>query len=382
MQKNDIQEINSTPSLNPADVTLNTLEKQKRLHESRKEGLKTQRGAWSVTSVCYVGFAMLDPSILKDWKYYAKMAGASLIAYYYTWEQKEHQKSIDQTSTVITDLKNRLGKEEGNCNPVTERDCYCSEDSTKDDVKYCSNQLRPSLTENTQIPCLDINGKQDNKCLCLKKKNCFDKNIIEHFENYNLTELQKNSIAPFLQNVQGRSIPGHHAESINKTSKKLFAFNRKFLKDNLSSVKIPESKKGQEYQKNSNASLLAQALGLDQRAGKLFALAGIDNSIRKEIDLSKSKNKKSKKSETTKARKTRKRTVRANYTKNRPKKSKKHVRKTIRKPIVKVREKHSAEVLKFYSDAVKKAEIIRDKEVSIFLVIKTRYYKLMKRGAL
>ena len=379
MQENEIKEIKATPSTSPIDVELNAFEKQKRLHLSRKEGIRYQTNAWTATAVCYVGEMALNLGVVFDKKFYAKMAAATLIAYYYTWEQKQHQYSIDLVTDTIYSIRKRLKKENGNCNPITERDCYCSEDSTKDDLKYCSGQLRASLTENTQAPCIDINGNQDDKCLCLEKNNCFDKSIIGHFEKHNLTELQKNALAPFLQNARGRSIPGHHAESINKTSKKLFAFNRKFLKDNLSSVKIPESKKGQEYQKNSNASLLAQTLGLNQRAGKLFALAGIDNSIRKEIDLSKNKNKKSIKSETIKARA---RTVNTKYTNNRPKKKKRNRRKILRKSIVKIKEKHSTEVLKFYSEAVKKAEIIKDKEVSIFLVIKTRYLKLKKRGAL
>src|SRR5690606_18254005 len=62
------------------------------------------------------------------------------------------------------------------CNPHTDRDCYCSEPTTMNDPKYCAPYLHkrtirdPGITMRTS--CINNQAQADPQCKCLANDSC------------------------------------------------------------------------------------------------------------------------------------------------------------------------------------------------------------------
>lgn len=168
--QNDIQQMSSSSASQQRDSLL----KAAKSHDERAKQAKIQATGWTATTACYVGYgtmAGIDP----DMKYFLKLAGSALFSAHYWDSVDRHEDDADKTRAIANKLPSK-----GDCNPVTDRLCYCSEESTRNDPDFCMPQIRDryvdKLAEFT-TPCIDSKGKPDIECRCRDTNNCFDREI-------------------------------------------------------------------------------------------------------------------------------------------------------------------------------------------------------------
>jgi len=159
------------------------LYRAKRSHEERATTAKIQSGGWGATAACYT------ITILSQWSGGAtglagggdwanlllKLGLSTFAAIYYGFEAAEQEKYAKKIGEVIASLP-----QAGECNPVTERHCFCSQPSSIQDtgnfMKYCAPQIRgQQLAANgLKVSCVDGKGQADPECQCRNSNSCFD----------------------------------------------------------------------------------------------------------------------------------------------------------------------------------------------------------------
>ncbi len=155
------------------------LEKIKRTHEERAETTKIQEIGWGATSACYValmGYGAMTGSAGTTAKSVGLRLGASVFLYDYF---KKIRKAQEARARKVQELIDKL-PHTGDCNPVSERNCFCNEETSKADplyAKYCLPEaFQEYLNQNaTRISCLDDKMKEDPECNCLATDTCYDK---------------------------------------------------------------------------------------------------------------------------------------------------------------------------------------------------------------
>lgn len=153
------------------------LEKAYLSHKERAKTAKIQTLGWGGTTACYVAMAA-KPMVTgqADWKTYLKTAAAATLTVYYNGVIGDHEDYMAKVQSI----KNRLPKA-GDCNPITEKDCYCSEPSTQWDTQHCEKQIKKKLiAENSvYVSCVDNNMKVDEDCSCEQSDTCYDRKVLD-----------------------------------------------------------------------------------------------------------------------------------------------------------------------------------------------------------
>ncbi|WP_412473808.1 hypothetical protein [Halobacteriovorax sp. YZS-1-1] len=221
--------------------------KQARSHRDRQKSVDIQRKGWGATTVCYIAWmastgstsAFTSPTNL------LKVGASALMTKYYMWEYGMHGDAADKLNSVGKKLSGK-----GKCNPVSDRDCYCSQPETQNDVTYCYPQIaqRKAQNGNYQVSCVDNNVKEDVGCSCRQTNTCLDTRISAKINDMYIPGGLGSSLDNFYKMTNGVSKPEGASDSYRATAGKIFAMANDKVRDALDKVELPSSyeKKNEE----------------------------------------------------------------------------------------------------------------------------------------
>lgn len=139
-------------------------------HDSRAKMAQIQAAGWWGGSACYAVNAATG-NFAVDKNLAIKMGAAALLGAFYQSEVSANKEYAEKTRKIADMLPNK-----GDCNPITDNLCYCSQPSTENDPTYCAKELhKKALAQNSyRVACTTDTLKIDPTCACEKTNTCFD----------------------------------------------------------------------------------------------------------------------------------------------------------------------------------------------------------------
>jgi hypothetical protein len=166
-----------------AELQTESLYSISRMHTARKESARIQEIGWGATSACYVGYMISGAAM--DGKLIAKTAASALFTIFYDRKAKNHKDWANKIKNKADKLKALFG--EKNCDPIGERQCYCSMPSTKLDPQYCVKKPKTAKGPNIATDhCIGANMQADPNCDCRAQGACFDQLLAGDMGSMNL----------------------------------------------------------------------------------------------------------------------------------------------------------------------------------------------------
>jgi hypothetical protein len=199
-------------------------------------------------------------------------AAAGLTAFY--WYKR--QKALD-AAALTKSIAAKLG-EAGNCNPITEVNCYCAQPETKDDPKYCLPADYKGRTKKgySLTSCVDSALNTDSTCKCLRTSNCYDMKFQDFPIKFVGTgSVESDPVKPILDLYRGNL----DKAGMEKSAQRGLAAGKNKLKEmhptdgvNLNKNQVPQSKLLQELGLNKEWSdqIAARPMGKDEQNIKKF----------------------------------------------------------------------------------------------------------------
>lgn len=141
-------------------------------HDSRAKQAQVQAVGWYGSAACYAVKAATG-SFAVDTALVVKLGAATLLGTFYQSEVSTNKGYGDKVREIANSLPGV-----GQCNPVTENNCYCAEEEHKNDPRYCAAQIQArQAAANTfqKVTCIDNKMQADRNCTCDKSNTCFDK---------------------------------------------------------------------------------------------------------------------------------------------------------------------------------------------------------------
>lgn len=154
-----------------------TLLKAAKTHSDRATGAKIQSYGWYGGAACYVAmyaYSQTNPAtaIKPNAALGIKIAAAGFLGKVYGDEVTANEGYADKVKKLADTLPGK-----GDCNPVTENECYCSEPTTENDTTYCAATIaakKAAAASVVKVSCVDNNMKADASCSCKKTNTCFE----------------------------------------------------------------------------------------------------------------------------------------------------------------------------------------------------------------
>ena len=194
------------------NVQKNSLYQVAESHKKRADMAKIQAGGMAATTACYA--AMIYPGGVKFSSVMLKLPAAGLLTAFYTSQAAEHEKFAEKTKEIADKLPGA-----GECNPVTERACFCSEETSsfKDPINY-KKYCIPSVLHNNPLPqnamrvsCLNSQLKADPQCSCMQSNSCYDRTHMAQLSSLGLSATTDKSYTPFASMTRGSLLSGNLA---------------------------------------------------------------------------------------------------------------------------------------------------------------------------
>lgn len=263
-QQLDQQEINSVPT-NQQTAQAQQLHKAARSHRARAKQAKVQAIGWGGTAVCYTGmlaFAQLDFNLG------LKLAGSWLLAGFFKSEIDAHNGYADKVLEIANQLPGK-----GDCNPITERNCYCSQPETQNDTTHCLPSIQRRLAQKSGIPvsCVDERLRADPACDCRATGTCFAKGFEQKLGDLGFSDIALQGIKP-LGDLSNGSLG---SANLSSGGLKNAALNRKFRKEaekKLQELDAPNLSKSQLAEAKA-----AEAAGVPSTFAKILASQPLNN---------------------------------------------------------------------------------------------------------
>jgi|GEM_PF-6352102 len=151
-------------------------------HENRYHNSIIQSVGWTTTFACFVAKTVINGlSGTFDWKDIVKAAGAAILAGFSIEQSVRSLYARDKVMGVAKALPSP-----GDCNPVTETACFCTEKTSLGDpdyTKYCVlNKASDDPTKNGGThACINDAFKIDPECNCRKTNSCFEEKYSQFF---------------------------------------------------------------------------------------------------------------------------------------------------------------------------------------------------------
>lgn len=142
-------------------------------HDSRAKMAQIQAAGWFGGAACYVAGAATG-KFATDRNLIIKTAAATFLGGFYQNEVKANKDYASKTRAIANTLPGK-----GDCNPITDKLCYCSQASTENDPTYCKTTLHKKqiAKDSYRVACTDKNLKTDPTCNCEKTNSCFDSTL-------------------------------------------------------------------------------------------------------------------------------------------------------------------------------------------------------------
>lgn len=147
-----------------------SLLKAAKSHDSRAKMAQIQAAGWWGGAACY-GVNAATGNFATDKNLILKLGAASLLGAFYQNEVAANKEYAEKTRKIANSLPGK-----GDCNPITDKLCYCSQPSTENDPTYCLPTLhKKALAQNSyRVACTDDKMKLDPQCTCENTNSCFD----------------------------------------------------------------------------------------------------------------------------------------------------------------------------------------------------------------
>lgn len=253
-------------------------------HDERAKGAQIQAAGWWASAACYG--VMMTTVAVPDKNAWIKLAASTFLGGAYQSEVSANKEYAEKTRKVAELLPGK-----GDCNPVTDKLCYCSQPETENDPTYCFKQIHQKQIAKTsaRISCIDNQMKADPTCGCEKNNTCFEKLLLDNDVNNQLGFAYGNN--PMFNSVKTLA----HGELVGGTlNGASFAQTQAIAKKTLNDLvgKIPASnpsgsdlKLAKAYQDGglppSAAALLASTSvdkgQLNSAMAKMSGLSGLNN---------------------------------------------------------------------------------------------------------
>jgi hypothetical protein len=148
-----------------------TLLKAAKSHDSRAKMAQIQAAGWFGGAACYAVNAARPDGWAVDKNLVIKMGAATLLGAFYQNEVSANKGYADKTRAIANSLPGK-----GDCNPITDKLCYCSQPSTENDPTYCAQNLHANTIAATsyRVACTTNTLKIDPNCTCEKTNSCFE----------------------------------------------------------------------------------------------------------------------------------------------------------------------------------------------------------------
>ncbi len=203
------QSLNATPLENPNNVgnaQKEALYRASRSHKDRSDNAKIQTYGWGTSTVCY-GAMMARPGIsTSSWKNWLKLGSSALMTAFFNSQVKGHKKYSEQVKQIADTLP-----DPGDCNPVTERNCYCAQAETQYDPTYCQREIHKKIVADNsyKISCIDDKAQADEDCSCRDTDTCLDKTFVNYVKGLGFNEtMNKGVVTPLSKFAKGELVGG------------------------------------------------------------------------------------------------------------------------------------------------------------------------------
>lgn len=203
------QSLNATPIDNPNNVgnaQKEALYRASRSHKERSNNAKIQTYGWGTSTVCY-GAMMVMPSVsATSWKNWLKLGSSALMTAFFKSQVDGHKKYADQVKQIADTLP-----DPGDCNPVTERNCYCAQEETQYDPNYCQKEIHKKIVADNsyKISCIDDKAEADTDCSCRDTDTCLDKTFVNYVKGLGFNEtMNKGVVTPLSKFAKGELVGG------------------------------------------------------------------------------------------------------------------------------------------------------------------------------
>lgn len=150
-----------------------SLLKAAKSHDSRAKMAQIQAAGWWGGAACY-GVNAATGQFAADKNLIIKMGAATLLGAFFQNEVSANKEYADKTRAIAAQLPGK-----GDCNPVTDNLCYCSQPSTENDPTYCAKTLhKKAIAANSyRVACTDSSMKLDPQCTCEQSNSCFENRL-------------------------------------------------------------------------------------------------------------------------------------------------------------------------------------------------------------
>ena len=342
-------------------------------HDSRAKTAKIQTAGWGAGAACYLATMTFTAASFGSVGNWAKLGAATLLASFYNSQVGDHEDYADKTRAIAAKIPGK-----GDCNPITDKMCFCTEESSKsrpDYGKYCRPQLhnRRVAYKSQRVTCIDENMKEDVSCACAQRNTCVDKKVISIIKGFGSGTLGSSPMmADFSQLAKGelsaRSLTSAN-QTVNTAIAKLRANDRKLPDTNT----ILTAKQKEEFN-------LLKKMGMPPRLAKKMALTKITSEMKKNMakfNGAKAKGKSSRAYSRSRSKKKRSNVLTfsngdgVNKQKIKKKSGNDFMKRFGLKK--KKRKKSKGTVLKFANRAQQRAQISNNKHRHIFDIISRRY---------
>ncbi|MBK24177.1 MAG: hypothetical protein CME70_09275 [Halobacteriovorax sp.] len=199
------------------------LYKAARTHQDRAKSHKFQFGGWAATAGCY-GLMLAtgaDPSSVGIW---LKLGGSLLLTEFFRQQAELNEGYYDKVKAIADKLPGK-----GDCNPVTDKECYCAQEETRNDPTYCLPQFHNNKVKlgNYRVACIDANSKVDPKCTCINADACLDNKIMNKLKPFGIgTAFNSAAVRP-ISNISRGQLDSRDLASAKNGE--LAAFNKRTI---------------------------------------------------------------------------------------------------------------------------------------------------------
>ncbi|WP_417335363.1 hypothetical protein [Halobacteriovorax marinus] len=147
-------------------------------HDSRAKTAKIQTTGWGAGTACYVAMLSMSSASWGSTGNLMKLGASALLTSFYYNQIGDHEDYADKTRAIANKLPGK-----GDCNPITERECFCEEPTSKkraDYAKYCVPQIngKPIAYTSEIVTCVDNQLKEDPDCKCAQTNTCIDEKVM------------------------------------------------------------------------------------------------------------------------------------------------------------------------------------------------------------
>ncbi len=147
-------------------------------HESRAKTAKIQTTGWGAGTACYAAMMASGSIAYNNTGNILKLGASALLTSFYMSQIKAHEDYADKTKAIADKMPSK-----GDCNPITDKMCFCTEESSKtraDYQTYCQPEMSSATiaTTSERTTCIDDNAEDDPDCTCAQTDTCISKKVM------------------------------------------------------------------------------------------------------------------------------------------------------------------------------------------------------------